>query len=196
MKINKILLLCLLPLMSEVLIACCKCDEAPYGYRFNQMFVYNLDNSGKNAMETSATETGKASYGIGIRFTTLMAAVPASNTSLFLSSSQASECCRPFSPHEHIGSFKIISIYDFNENHKSGSDVTEYFAAFYSNRYYANSSILETELFQNDLDEQKNIVIDMLLMIKPSAAKQQFRVEIKLDGGRELKETTPLINLI
>ena len=87
MKINKILLLCLLPLMSEVLIACCKCDEAPYGYRFNQMFVYNLDNSGKNAMETSATETGKASYGIRIRFTTLMAAVPASNTSLFLSSS-------------------------------------------------------------------------------------------------------------
>ena len=198
MKIKKILLLCLMPLMAEVLFACCDCDEAPpYRYKFNQMFVYNLDNSGKNAVETSVAETGKASYGIRIRFTTLMAAVPAINNSLFLSSSQANDCCPPpFSPYEHIESLKIIAMYDFNENHKSGSDVTEYFAVFYSNRYYANSSILESELFGNALDEQKNILIDLLLMTKPSTVKHQFRVEIKFAGGRELEKTTPLINLI
>ena len=197
MKINKIILLCLLPLMAEVLFACCDCDEASrYRYKFNQMFVYNLDNSGKDAIETSASETGKASYGIRIKFTTLMAAIPASSKSVFLYSSQASECCPPYSPSEFIGSLKIISIYDFNESHKSGSEVTEYFSSFYSNRYYANSTILESGLLEYNLDEQKNIRIDLLLMTKPSAAKQQFRVEIKFQGGRELKETTPLINLI
>jgi len=83
MKIKKILLLCLLPLMGEMLFACCNCDDTPYAYRFDQMFVYNLDNSGKNAIETSAAETGKTSYGIRIKFTTLMAAVPADNNSFF-----------------------------------------------------------------------------------------------------------------
>jgi len=198
MKINKILLLCLLPLMAEVLLACCKCDEAPpYDYKFNQMFVYNLDNSGKDAIETSASETGKGSYGIRIKFTTLMAAVPEANYSSFLSPAQASDCCPPpYWPKERIESLKIISVYDFNESHKSGSEVTEYFSSFYSNRYYANSTILESGLLEYNLDEQKNIRIDLLLMSKPSAAKQQFRVEIKFQGGREFKETTSLINLI
>jgi len=195
MKIKKILLLCLLPLMGEMLFACCNCDDTPYAYRFDQMFVYNLDNSGKNAIETSAAETGKTSYGIRIKFTTLMAAVPADNNSFFLSSAQAG-CCSPYLPQDGIESLKIISVYDFNESHKSGSDVTEYFAAFYSNRYYSNSSILESELFRNDLDEQKNILIDFLLMTQPSAPKQQFRVEVKFYEGRELKESTSLIDLI
>jgi len=198
MKIKKILLFCLLPLMAEVILACCNCEEPPpYEYKFNEMFVYNLDNSGKNAVETSANETNKASYGIRIKFTTLMAAAPAVNNSFFISSSQANNCCPPpYWAKNRIESLKIISIYDFNESHKSGSDVTEYFAAFYLNQYYANSSILESELFGYNLDEQKNVSVDLLLMTKPGSPKQQFRVEIKFDNGREMKETTSLINLI
>jgi hypothetical protein len=198
MKTKKILLLCLLPLMAEVIAACCNCKEPPpQKYRFNQMSVYNLDNSGKDAIETSAAETSQASYGIRIKFTTLMAAVPAVNNSYFLSSSQASDCCPPpYYPVDRIEGLKVISMYDFDQNHKSGSDVTKYFAAFYLNKYYADSSILESDLFGYNLDEQKNVSLDLMLMARPGASKQQFRVEIKFENGRELKQTTPLINLI
>lgn len=198
MKLKKVVFLLLAPILVEMLIACCECNEPPpYDFVYNDFSIINIDNSGKEPVESVESEIAKNAYGIRLKFTTLLATTTPHFGPLFLSSAMANDCCPPpYESRDRIKSLKIISLYDFDDSHKAGADVSAYFKIYQNSSYAPVTDIVEdNELLYNSFVDKKNIYQDILLMTAPTFPLQQFRVKIAFLNGKEQFQTTTFVNL-
>ena len=195
MKMRKIILLLLFPLMADVLVACCNCDEsAVYHYTVEKMDMVSLDNSGSQPRTIVSGNVPKKAYGIRIQ----MPVKFARNTKgiPFISNSAYALSCRCFNDQylskDSIVSVKVFSLNAFDNLHPVNTDITDYFKVNHESVY----ETIPVFLARKPEISNYEISFDVLLLTPPTTGQEhQFRVEIQLAGNRILTGTTGLINL-
>lgn len=202
MEINKIILILLLPLLVELMVACCDCLEPTYfNYTYCGLTVNNLDNSGAAPNVAQSNKISKVAFGIRVvinRNENICKAKP--NKSFFFQSAYATSCDCPFEfqylPLDSINSVKVVTKNDFNAGHLENSDVSEYFFVFGGNEFSTIGEYI-TNIVTTLYDfSSPTLAFDLLLMTPPTIGlEQQFKVEVELSDGRILTAQTELIEL-
>jgi hypothetical protein len=201
-RINKILIILILPLMVEIVISCCDCPETTIlNYTNCSLFVTNLDNSGESPIISQSDSISKNAYGIKLSI------IRNENTcelkkrnSIFIQSAYAYDCfCPPeieYMPLDSIVSISITTTHDFDSEHLEYSDVSEYFYVFEYNEFTSIAdyiSSIETSIpdyFESTYE------FDLLLMTPPTlGTEHQFEVNVELSDGRILSTQTEKIVL-
>ena len=200
---TKIITFLLLPLMLDMLVACCDCDDPEkHIYTIDNLSIRSIDNRGSQPVEIDAGTVPKNAYGIKVRLPLRMVAYnrPAIRP-LFSTAAYATSCgCPPslvYSPTDSIVSFKVVTLNNFDNQHPAGADVTSLFQVFKaSNRSYqsiANYLASDAPVYNHKLDE--NVELTLLLMQAPAEGQHQFHIEIKLSDNRLLSGSTSIITL-
>jgi hypothetical protein len=196
-----------MPIAGVVFHSCCGCNEETQheNYSHQTIFLKNLDNSGKEAIESEALQLNKNAYGIRLyleREKVVIAYEKKQINSIFIQSAYATSCeCPPeflYFANDSIVSIKIFTVNDFDNLHLENSNITDYFkvAGSFSSieNYVKNLYYTYAEDFEYWGRELK---LDLLLMTAPTANnKQQFEVQVTLSDGRILKQKTLEIELL
>ncbi len=199
---RKILFIILLPLIAEVLMACCKCDATIVSYyTHTKISVLNLDNSGASASVTSASSVLKTAYGIRLKLFREQTACLNPQKTFFISTAQAFKCdCGVDSLllRDSITAIKVFTMYDFDNNHLANADVSDYFKVY---KPYSFSKIADylksSKEVQFYIEKFLEVDIDLLLMNPPALNTQhKFKVQVTFSDGRILVQETPAIDLI
>jgi hypothetical protein len=207
--IKKIIIILLLPIVAEVVIACCDCLD-PVIRRYSNEFIVvkNIDNAGQRPVITTSNAIGKNAYGIKIEFQKKIVACREKAIPAFFQSAYAFSClCPPeyqIHPKDSVISIKIFTLYTFDENHVTNSDISDYFSVYSRFSFRPIDEYLTPEidydgnstnvLYRND---DLTTDIDLLLMKAPSMnTTHQFRVEVTLSDGRVFEKETTEIDLI
>ena len=198
---KKVLTLLLIPFFADMLVACCDCDEPQFfKYTNSSLQVQNLDNRGQSAMPATGGIALKEAYGIRIKVhceTTASATVP---FSFFLSSGYAFSCrCGEpvqYLAKDSITSLRIITINDFDTEHKAGSDITDHFKLNAGYYFISIADYLKQEAPVFYMEADKNTILDALLIQYPNqSGTHRFRIEMNLSDGRTLSQETDTIDL-
>lgn len=188
--------------MIELVVSCCECIETTFlNYTNCSLSINNLDNSGVSPVITQATAISKNAYGVRISINRSESICEVKrNNSLFFQSANATSCrCPPefqYMPLDSIISIVIVTVNDFDSEHKTGSDVSELFYTFKENEFtklreYIKN--LETELYDF---VDPTFEFDILLMFPPTIGlEHQFEISIELSDGRIFKAHTRKIEL-
>jgi len=198
MKIKVLFFILVMLPLSEIFYSCCNCnDETVYStYIYESLYLKNLDNSGRVAIESESVEINKNAYGIRVYLTIVepvFTKASDAKNSLFVSSASAfsCECPSPFiyEPRDNVVSFKVYTLTDFDENNPMNSDISSYFRDAYS---YSDIGLLVNNL--NETIEyiipRREIQIDLLLMTPPAIldVKHKFKVQLSFSGRRVLEQ--------
>jgi hypothetical protein len=199
-----ILIFLLVPIVN--LFYSCVCDVTTKyrSYSHKTLLLINLDNSGKQTIETESSQINKNAYGIRLYLTREKNTVACTKQmhSIFVQSAYATSIvCPPeyiYSPTDSILSIKIFTLNNFDNQNSENSEITDYFRVAHSystvENYVANMYYTYEDNFEYWWQEME---IDLLLMTAPTANnKQQFEVQITLSDGRILKQQTLEIELI
>lgn len=197
MKVKKILILLLLPLFSDMLVACCDCEDPQvFKYTNSSLEVQHLDNRGQSPVIAVGDVALKEAYGIRMTVKCERTAFKQPPFSLFLNRSYAFSCgCDPAVQHhakDSITAIRIITLDDFDITHSAGSDISDYFRLYAWNNFTSITDYLPKEAKVFYYDEPKNIELNALLMQPPvQPGFYRFRVEMDLSDGRSfIKETS------
>ena len=201
-RINKIILVLMVPLMVELVVSCCNCIETTYlNYTHCGLTIKNLDNSGASPVVAQSNSISKNAYGIrlSIKRSENYCELKRSN-SFFIQSVYATSCdCPPefqYMPLDSIVSVKLTTYSDFDSEHLAGSDITDLFYVYSGNEFTEISEYLkhvETELYHFI---NPTFQFDILLMSPPTIGMaHEFEVLIELSDGRVFKSQTGIINL-
>ncbi|WP_221390570.1 DUF5034 domain-containing protein [Dyadobacter sp. NIV53] len=202
MKINKILLLLLFPLMAEVLVACCDCTDPLIGHYTNKTIVVNnIDNSGSEPMTTTANSVPKEAYGIRTQLNREETACLNPFKYLFIQTAYATSCgCPPpnqLLARDSVIAIQIFTLNDFDVNHPANSDISDYFKIFKGSSFSTIANFIKmynTVLYSKS---ELELSFDALLMIPPNLNQNNyFKIKIILSDGRTLEGTTTSIDLI
>jgi len=225
MRIRKILIIALLPLILECIISCCDCEEIPYinyndlsSYSHAAMLISNLDNSGPTPLLVENDTVPCCAYAIRVVVDRQEKALddqdmyslahPSKTKNLLtpiqhqglMQSAYAFSCHCPeeriFIPADSLLSVHVYCLDDFDSSHPAGSDISSYFR-IYRNEYMMVLADAHylSNYELNSLDDEV-LEFNLLLMEAPSSeGPQQFRVEINLSDGRVLEERTDAIVL-
>ena len=212
MRKRAIILFFLLVPITSVLFHSCRCPDVETQYRYfshKALSLRNLDNSGRQAVESEALQLNKNAF--GIRLTIEREVVSTTTTrrnrcNPFIQSAYAvSWECPPefiYSAKDSIVSIKIFTMNDFDIQHPENSDVTGLFRVAHSfstiENFVANINYsFESHSESNFERWMRELSIDLLLMTPPTANnKQQFEVQVALSDGRILKQQTTEIELL
>ncbi|MGV8091386.1 MAG: DUF5034 domain-containing protein [Mangrovibacterium sp.] len=201
-RINKIILILMLPLMVELIVSCCDCLETIFfDYTNCSLTINNLDNSDATPIIAQSKSISKKAYGIRVSINRSENICEVErNNSLFIQSAYATSCdCPPESQYmalDSIVSVAITTCNDFDSEHLGCSDVSELFYVFERNEFTSIPEYIgnvKTELydFMNPTFE-----FDLLLMSPPTIGiEHQFEVTIELSDGRILNAQTGIIEL-
>jgi len=202
MRIDKIILILMLPLMVELMVACCNCLEPTYfDYTNCSLTINNLDNSGAEPIVSQSNIISKDAFGIrvGIKRNENICKVK-TNKSLFFQSAYARYCdCPPefqYFPLDSITSVKVITNNDFNSGHLENADVSEYFYVFRGNEFSTIEEYVEN--IETTLYDFGNptLEFDLLLMTPPTInTEHQFEIIVELSDGRIFNAQTELLEL-
>ena len=200
MKIKVLFFVLVMLPLSEIFYSCCNCtDETVYcTYLYESLYLKNLDNSGRVAIESESVEINKNAYGIRVYLTMiepLYTKASAGKNSLFISSASAfsCECPSPFiyEPRDRVVSFKIYTLNDFDDNNPMNSDISSYFRDAYS---YLDIGLLIDNLNETIeyINPRRETQIDLLLMTPPAIldVKHKFKVQLSFSSGRVLEQET------
>ncbi|HRP90899.1 MAG TPA: DUF5034 domain-containing protein [Edaphocola sp.] len=202
MRINKILVVLLFPLIAEVMISCCDCIDSLIGHYTNKtMIVKNLDNSGPNPLTTTTNSVPKEAFGIRVQLTRERTACLAPPQSFFIQSAYATSCkCPPpnqLFAQDSVVTIQIFTLNDFDPNHPANSDVSDYFKVFEGSTFSTITDFIKKKKTVLYSDDELELDFDVLLMTPPSLNQShKFKVKITLSDGRILEEMTPSIDLI
>jgi len=209
--IKKVAFLIFLPMIAEVVIACCDCGVPLLKNYSNQFLaVDNLDNSGEEPVVTTLPTVPKLAYGVRIYIKREIVACNHPVTPGFIQSAYAFSCdCPPalqIAAKDSIVAINLLSAYDFDADHVAGSDVTEYFRVFEYRSFRTVNEYLED---QNGFDDhtisrwtledesQLDFKLTMLLMKAPAIqVSNKFRIRVAFSDGRVLEQETTAIDLI
>ncbi|MCH8554086.1 MAG: DUF5034 domain-containing protein [Schleiferiaceae bacterium] len=206
-KLHKLLFLLSLPLLLEVLVACCKCDVidpmSPF-YSNCALTLVNLDHSGPALQEASSSDIVKTAYGIRLEVERRENTCEVSpQSSLFIASAMAYTCqCDPlfrFQPINFISEVTITTVNDFDAAFPAGADISSLFSVFSSVNYTPVSDYFPSpNKYVENLDQQSSENrYDLLLTTPPTIGENhQFTVTLTLSDGRILSETTTPIKFI
>ncbi|MFT6718716.1 MAG: hypothetical protein ACJAY8_001112, partial [Sphingobacteriales bacterium] len=98
MRINKVILLLVIPLMVELMVACCFCfPTMSFNYSNCSLEIQNLDNRGEKAIVSESNSFSKQAFGIRVLIQRERnACTVIGNNSIFFKSAYASSCeCPP-----------------------------------------------------------------------------------------------------
>ena len=202
MKIKKLIIIILFPLIAEIVVSCCQCTDSLVLYYTNKtLSISNLDNRGSEPIVSSSPSFIKTAYGIRINLVRENIACIKQTNYFIIQSANATSCrCPPitqFLPRDSITSLKIFALNDFDLNHSANSDISDYFKVY---KQYSFASINDylKNLDSTVYDEQEfDLGIDLLLMTAPTlSSKHKFKVQIILSDGRMLEQETSLTELI
>lgn len=203
MKTKRILFFLFLPLLLDVfIVGCCDCPPTEYfDYSNCSLQVENLDNAGPNAIIATKDTVLKEAYGIQLTIERSEGICHHQNLPLFSSSAYALTKCKcDYEVYDYLDSASSISIFtvnDFDQDHPSNSDITEYFKT--GSFTEVNSSLPEINqtLYNNyNRDSIENLDFNVFLFTAPiSPGNHQFKIEIAFTNGKTLEATTPNIYL-
>lgn len=187
-------------LVLDVLAACNCPDPQLFKYTNSSLLVEHLDNRGQSPVAITGGSALKAAYGIRMTIhceTTVFNTVP---VGLLLNRSYATswECPEPIQYHakDSIVALRIISLGDFDNDHPAGSDISSAFKLFREQGFVSITDYLEEKPTVFYMEENKNIVLDALLISPPvNDGDYSFRVEIETSDGRQLIQDTSEILL-
>lgn len=192
----------MLPLLIELLVACCDCYEPVYfNYTNCSMTISNLDNSGVKPVVTESNTIAKDAFGIRVeiyRNEDICKVKP--NHSLIFQSAYAMSCdCPPefqYLPLDSITDVKITSLNDFDSEHLANADVSEYFYVKSGNGFTEISKFVENMHSTLYGLSDSGFEFDLLLMFPPTLGPEhQFAVEVELSDGRIFNVQTDVLEL-
>jgi hypothetical protein len=209
----KVLVLLSLPFMAQVFAACCEClDTVLKNYSNKIMTVANLDNSGIQPVVTNSSSVPKNAYGIKVEIQREIVACAQKQIPTFFSSAYALSCeCPPtlaIAAKDSIVSFKVFSVYDFDDDHPANSDISEFFRVTDYDAYATIPQYLSTQSsfrysrfgyskWTLTAEDQLNFEITLLLLTAPKInSANKFRVDITLSDGRIFEQETIEIDFI
>ena len=202
MKINKILIILLFPFIAEVIISCCDCIEPLIEHYTNKtLLIKNIDNSGSEPVVTTANSVPKEAFGIRTKLRREKVAFLKPTKSLFIPTAFATSCdCPPekqLYARDSIISIQLYTLNDFDTNHPSNSEVSDYFKIFQGASFSTIKDYLtkyNTVLYN---DNELDFEFDLLLMIPPSLNKSHsFKLKITISDGRVFEEASTPIELL
>jgi hypothetical protein len=203
MKLNKIFIIILFPLIAEVAVSCCDCLTTTSGrYTHKNILVHNIDNSGSEIKATTANSVYKEAFGIRIKLNREKTACFIPRHSIFIQTAYATSCdCPPeieFLAKDSVTTIKIFTLNDFDAKHSANSDISDYFKVF-DQQHFSFSTISgflkkdNTTLFN---ERELEATLNLLLMTPPSLNKNHsFKIVINLSDGRILQGITTPIDL-
>ncbi len=204
MKTLKVFFLLSLPILLEVMIACCKCSPTQESNFVNCDFeAHHLIFTGDYPEITTADSTLKTVYGIQIAVNR-KENICSAQSSFYFNAAYACSCVPlySFNATNAITKINIITINEFDEQHLAGSDISDYFIAEeYSKSYsipnYINTrdSILYSDVSFTDsnFDEWTT---DLFLKTPPAGnSEHQFKVIVTFSDGQILEEQLSPIKL-
>lgn len=192
----------MLPLLIEVLVACCDCyDPVYFNYTNCSMSISNLDNTGAEPVVTEPNTISKDAYGIRVeiyRNEDICKVKP--NPSLVFQSAYAMSCdCPPefeYTALDSITDIKITSLNDFDSEHLANADVTEYFYVSSGREFTEVSKFVENMHSTLYYSFDPGFEFDLLLMLPPTLGPEhQFSIEVELSDGRILNAQTEVLEL-
>lgn len=201
MKVKKILILLLVPFFSDMLVACCDCEEPQlFKYTNTSLELQHLDNRGQSPVIATNDIALKEAYGISMTLRCEKTAYKAPPVSFFINRSYAFSCgCDPrvqYHPKDSVTAIRIITLDDFDPQHTSGSDISAYFKLYSWNNFTGISDYLAKDAKIFYYEEPLNITLNALLMQPPAlSGAYRFRVEMDLSDGRSFIKETSTIEL-
>ena len=208
MKKKLILLFFLLVPIANLLLYSCGCDvERFINYTHKSMSLKNLDNGGKQAVESGFLKFNKNAYGIRLHLQIEEKEVVARAkqiNSIFVQSANATSvepCPYVYQAIDSIVSMKVFTINDFDNLHTANSEITGYFKvaqAYLSvDNYVSNLTHSQVHRDNGRFTRDGKIEIDLMLMTAPTTSnKHQFKVRVELSDGRVFEEQTAEISLL
>ncbi len=204
MKRKYIVLLIILGLpLLDVFYACCNCnDNVEEKFYINSGFsLTNIDNSGKEPLESASENINKKAYGMRLQVNRATVAFLKKHTNqpLFSSSAYAFSCdCPPEVTYNHkynVETVKIITLNNFNADKPANSDITEYFKIH--KKYSDINDIVEYLNYDFGYQLKETEYFDLLLMVPPSETniQHQFKVVITFENKPPIELVTS-VNLI
>ncbi len=202
MRINKILIVLLFPLIAEVVVSCCDCADPSIGhYAHKAIVVENIDNSGGEPVTTTANSVPKAAFGIRAELTRERTTFLTPTKSLFVTSAYATSCdCPP--PNQLFGrdsvtAIEIFTVNAFDASHPANSDVSAYFSVFRGTTFNTIGDYLKKHPTVVYSESELAVTFDALLMTPPSLnLSHSFKIKVTLSDGRTLEGITTSINLL
>jgi hypothetical protein len=201
MRILKKAFLLLLTLNFIRIFVSCGCPDDYDYFRFNQISVSNLDNSGLYAINsTSDSMLYKAvafqvtvSDSGGYLYTNL----PKISDFGFTSAMAMRKCDYPFKPMNPVASLKIKTIYPINGETPENSDVTDQFVI--STTSGGNLYISVTDYIAglaNKVYGNPGETFNIILKTEVEHPLARFAIEVTLDNGTLFNTTTRTITIL
>lgn len=198
MNLRKVLIILLIPLLAELMVACCDCEE-PYSNFYSHVLlnISNLDYSGAQLVISSDGRVPAAAYGIRLQIARQQNDQPLAMLSspVFISRAHAISCdCPPpleILPLDSITDIRIITLEDFDDAYPAMSDVSDLFRVFQHFNYLILDQFLEQTTWTLYYDQDYLLELNCLLMQPPTRkGHHRFRVQLLLSDGRILEQET------
>ncbi|MFT3907790.1 MAG: DUF5034 domain-containing protein [Ferruginibacter sp.] len=199
---NKIIFILLFPLVCDMVVSCCHCDDAVIKYYTNKTIALDhLDNSGQNPVVAATGSVLKNAYGIRLKIIREETACIKKHSSFFMESAYATSCsCPPlvtFKPKNSVVSMKFYTINDFDNLHSAGAEITEYFKAYEKFVFTAIPDYLEKINEVLNSTTEFELAADFLLTTAPAIGTDHiFKIQLLLSDGRTMELETTQISLI
>jgi len=210
MMARKIVLILLAPLIVEIAIGCCHCDDAPSVaslYTYKSIQLENLDNRGAEPVVSESGPYLKEAYGLRVHLYRDLIAHSSGAPVSFFPSAYAFSCgCEnnsSISARDSITYVHIITLRDFDASHQAGAEISDLFRVqteSYGTQEltrvgeYATGPYLRYASADRFL---RDMTFDILLFAQPAAGGlYKFKIQFTLSDGRVLEQETPEIQLM
>ncbi len=183
MRFKAVIIIVVLALSQVFFDSCCKINTS---FTINGVSVSNLNNSGSTPEEigdTTSNGVSKNAYGIRVFLSTSINSsgfvYNTINNLKLIDNSYALGCKQHYSLTNMIKSFKIFTLNDFDDSHKAGADVTEYFNGL--NKEYGPYITI-----QQKINEINSLLTDLpeyfdIFLMKPPTENGFFRFKIMIE---------------
>ena len=202
MRLIRIIIVLLLPLIAEVVISCCDCPKPFIKHYTNKLIeIQNIDNSGSEAIITTANSVPKEAFGIRIRLHSEKTACVYPSRSFFIQTASATKCdCPPeyqILASDSVTAIQVFTLNDFDTNHPANSDISDYFKVFQRSSFITIADYIKSYRTVLYDDNELDLKIDLLLMTPPATSKSyKFEIKITLSDGRILEGESTAIKFI
>jgi hypothetical protein len=197
------LFILLVPVVVEVVIACCDCPDPVYAaYSNKSVSVDHLDNGGDFPVSANSGPVSRRAYGVRVRIQRETVAYGGKELSSFFQSAIAFDCyCDEgdeLVAKDSLTGFRITTLGDIDAEHPANSDVSDYFKVYTSDSHFFQTIDSYFDFKNTRLYERGDLVwtVDLLLMTFPEhGGMYQFKIQLPLSDGRVLEGETTSIEL-
>ncbi len=199
-KISKVFLLLTLPLLLDIVITGCSCDDTQEIYYSNcDLQLVNIDNSKQEPLE-SPDSVSRNTYGIRVTIQrNENQCASRSPNSLFIPRANAfsMDGCPAvlYNAIDSITDFQIFTLKDFNSDYPAGSNVTTAFNVYDAFNYYSVATYMSSIHGVHSEKTGDDMTFNLLLMTAPTIGVHQFEVSMQLTDGRIFTAQTEALKL-